>query len=617
MVTVSTFPSSYCDRQSSDAPAFFISMPTAYGRRPPDLNRSSTLSSELQPPPTSNNGSSRVSGEVQPSQTSTLQDNNASYLDIRPFGGGSHDTLSHSSQQLGANEGAIDGVNVRSTGPHHQRQLSQGTVNSPLPQTLPLFHHLRTSEGAVDDFDTITRSAPPYQQQFSEKSANPSFSRTSSSSQQLGANEGAAHKFDASVRSAPPYQQRFSEGSASPSFSQAPEVNEGTMDNFGANVRSGPLYQKQQFSQGTFDSSFSQPFHAPPQLRVNEGAVDANVRSTPPPYQPQLSQGTVDSSFSRPLPSSQQLRVNDDTVDDFGAHVRSTGPPHQQQLSQGSVNSSQIQLRVNNDAMDDFGANVHSTGPADSLDTAEGRFATFPVRTRSPGSTGGYALQDPPSGLHVTNDLSFSASVADALHGRLEGLNSETKLSPRANRFNDGPQSSTNSEGTTRGFNNQQTNTWGGRSDSPLVSTTAPSLQVQVGAEFVSPRSNPPLEGSSRASTHSRSSQASEYHDALVAHISEDPENAETPTHTAIPFSIPPATTTTLTTTPALSAPNLNEEDSRHVRFGGVENVNQEIAKRVSLEKEQVANTRAVGMYPINILLLAHIFDFVIISYIY
>jgi hypothetical protein len=602
MVTVSTFPSSQYDRQSSDAPAFYISMPTAYGEAS-DLNRSSTLSSELQPPPTSNNGSSRVSGEVQPSQTSTLHDNNASHLDIRPFGGGNHDTFSHSSQ---ANEGTMD---VRST---HQRQFSPGTgtANSSLPQTSPLFHQLRTNEGAVDDFGAIIRSAPPYQQQFFEKSANPSFPQTLSSSQQLGVNDGAAHNFDASVRSAPPYQQHFSEGSVSPSFSQAPGVNEGTMDNFGANVRSiGPLYQPQ-FPQGTFDSSFSQPF--PQQLRVNEGAVDANVRSTPPPYQPQLSQGTVNSSFSQPLPSSQQLRVNENTVDDFGAHVRSTGPPHQQQLSQGSVNSSQTQqLGVNNDAMDDFGANVHSTGPADSLDTAGGRFATFPVQTRSPGLTGGYSLQDPPSGLHVTNDLSFSASVADALHDRFESLNSE---SPRANRFKDGSQSSTNSEGTTRGFYNQPTNTWGSRSDdSPVVSTAAPSLQAPVGAEFVG---NSPLEGSSRASTHSRSSQASEYHDALVAHMSEDPENAETPTHIVVPFSVPPATTTTMRTAPALSAPNLGEEDSRQVRFGGVEDADQEIAKHVSLEKEQVANTRAIGMYPISILLLAHIFDSIIFSYI-
>ena len=84
-----------------------------------------------------------------------------------------------------------------------------------------------------------------------------------------------------------------------------------------------------------------------------------------------------------------------------------------------------------------------------------------------------------------------------------------------------------------------------------------------------------------------RSSHLSVYHDALM-------EPGETSPKTAVPFSVPPATTMTMTTS-ALLAQNTNEEDSRLVRFGGVKDVDRGIEKRVSLEKEQ----RVIGTYPI------------------
>lgn len=645
MVTLSTFPSagpSQYNTSSSNAPAFYISTPIGY--EDPSNNR---LSDEPQlPMPTPNNESSRFSNESQSLQTSSFDDN-ANYKAPPLFNGSNgyspeNPSFSHSSRQLEVNEGAMDdfGANVRSV--VHQ---PQGTAKSSFFQTLPSSQQLGVNEVTVDNSRVNVRSAPPYQQQVFEGSTNHPFSQTSAPSQQLGVNKGAEDNFSAQIRSAPPYQQQFFEGSASPSFSRtsAPSqqfgVSEGAMDNFSANVRStNPPYQHQ-FSQGPVNSSLS-PAIPSQQVRVNEdagGDFGANVRSTGLPYQQQFPQEAVNSSETLSLsqqqapvnesavdsnvrstgpfhhqqfsqgtgnPSSQPIRVNGDTVDNSGANVRLTGPPHEQQLSQGSVDSQALfsyqQPPVNNDPMKDFGANTHSTGPADSSNTVGGQFATFQVQKRSPGSTGGFSLQDAPSGRR-TNDAPFSTHIADA-H---EGPKSENQLPPRAtNRFNDDPQSFTKSEGMARGFHNQPTNTWGDHSDpQPLVSITTPSMQVQMDTnnrrlagqpEFANPRSYP---DPSRASTYSGSLQISDYHDAILALMSADSESEEMPTEVAVPSSVPPAASTTA----ALSAPNRNEEDNRHVRFGGVEDVDQEIEKRISLEKEQAANVdtyRTEGQYP-------------------
>jgi hypothetical protein len=85
----------------------------------------------------------------------------------------------------------------------------------------------------------------------------------------------------------------------------------------------------------------------------------------------------------------------------------------------------------------------------------------------------------------------------------------------------------------------------------------------------------------------SLSSHLSVYHDALMKPVCEESKNGETSPKNAVPFST--------TTTTALPAQNTNEEDSRLVRFGGVEDADREIEKRVSLEKEQ----HVIGTYPI------------------
>ena len=410
-----------------------------------------------------------------------------------------------SSRQFRVGQGAV-GVNVHSTGSLYPQQFSQGAVSS------PSYQQTRFNEGAVNNFGpNVHPTAHPQQ---GNQAVNPSYSQTLPPSQQLRANED---DFGANVRSTPsdsPHSQQFSQGAANSPPSQQTRFNEGAVDNFGSNVHSTAHPQQgtqavnssysqtlppsqqlrdsfganvrstgndsphpQQFSQGAANSPPSQ------QTRFNEGAVD-NFDSNVPPTAHQQ-QGTVNPSYSQTSPPSQQLRVNED---EFGANVRSTGSPHPQQFSQGAVNPSfsqtlspYQQLRDNEGVVDNLGSNVRSTGPADSSSTVGGQIAGFQVQTRPAGSTGGYSLQDPGSGARPPkDDLSFSASVANALHEKFDDPKAEeTKMPPR-------------------------------------------------------------------------------------------------------------------TSTAALSTQNTNEEDSRHVRFGSVENVNREIGKRISLEKEQ----RVIGTYP-------------------
>ena len=543
------------------------------------------------------------------------------------------------SQQIRRNESTSDnfGPNVHPNASPYEQRFSQGSVNSSFSQTLPP-SRVSEGEGGVNDngpkihsphpqqfFQGIVNSltlplsqqpkvneenfganvhstGSPHSQQFSQGNVNSSFSQTLSpyqqqQQQQLRVNEVAVDNFSSNVRPTSYPQQ----GTVSPSFSQTLpppsqqqqlRVNE---DDFGG---SPGLPHSQQFSQGNVNPSFSQtlsPYQQQQQqqqLRVNEVAVDnfsSNVRPTSYPQQ-----GTVSPLFSQtlPPPSQQQLRVNED---DFGG---STGSPHSQQFSQGTVNplysqtSSHQQLRgVNEVAVDNFGSNVRSTGPADSSSsTAGGRIATsFQVQTRPAGSTGGYSLQDPCTGGRPRGDSSFSAPAANDLHERFDDLTSETKPTPWVtNQFNDRLEPSIIAEGTTRRLYAQPVNAGVSRSNSPRP-VTAPSG----------------LENLWRASIQSSSSSSSEYHDALTAPVREDSKNGETlPTD---PFSAPPTTTMTTMTT-ALSAQNTNEEDSRYVRFGGVKDVDREVEKRVSLEKEQ---QRVMGTYP-----SPHILTLIIVSYI-
>lgn len=291
-------------------------------------------------------------------------------------------------------------------------------------------------------------------------------------------------------------------------------------------------------------------------------------------------------------------------------------PPYQSRVSQGTVSSSLSNtsqpLGVSEGAMDDFGISIRSTGPADNSNIAAGRFATFPVKTRAPGSAGGYALHDPPSlsGRPLVGDSSFSTSIAEALHEK-EDIKAET-LSPWSNRFNDRSELSLNSQGTTGAAENSynsSTTHWEGRPDNdnpppfeglPPVSITAPLLQDKrssgqssslpqplPGAQLANPWTSPVREGPLQVSGDShRTSRLSDNDDALLAYMT-SADGEESPPHTAVP--------PTTNTTSSASTTN-KEEEGRHVRFGSVEDVDKEMEKRVSLEKEQ--QTRAIDVTP-------------------
>ena len=332
-----------------------------------------------------------------------------------------------------------------------------------------------------------------------------------------------------------------------------------------------------------------------------------NFSSNAHPTTTHPQQGTVSPLFSQTLPPSQQPRLNED---DHGANVRSTGSSHSQQYPQGTVNpsfSQKLTPQRREGTPDNFGSNVRSNGPADSSSTAGGRILTSHVQTRPAGSTEGYSLQDSYSGgRHPKGDSSFPASVDIASHEKFDDLKSETKMSPWVNnQFNDILEPPVTADGTTRRPYAQPTNAGTSRSGSPLP-VTAPSRTNKQGPSGLVNQWTNTQEGLSRSSIGSSlSSQVSVYHDALT---SQDSENGEPLPKNTVSFSVPPppaTTTMTTTTTTTLPAQNTNEEDSRHVRFGGVEGVDRGTEKRFLTEKVQ----RAMGTYP-NIP-LAHILDYV------
>ena len=652
MVTLSTFPSAELrDRgqhnlTSSDAPpaAFYISAPTLES-----FDNRISMPGELQSPPTSNNESRRVSAE-QPPQTSTTNDGdgngyshqNSSFFQRLPHTVNPPFSETLPPSLLRINESNI-GASVPSTSSPYPQQFSH---NPSFPQTLP------PSQQLQDDLAANARfTAPPYQQRVSQGTTNPSFSQTLPSSREPGTN-GGINEFGVNTHSTgPPYPQRFSQESSNSSFSQPPHQIRVTSDNFGRNVhpaappyeqrlsqesvnssfsQTSPPYQRrvnenavgiepgvhsphpQRVSQG-IDSSFPQTLPPSQQVRDNEGAVGPNAPSIGSPHPRQFSDGTVSPLFSQTSPPSQRIRGNEAAVANFDpnvrpiAHtqrsisplfsqrlppsrvnqVRSTGSPHSQSFSQGTVGPSFSPALSHQNFREGLDENLktrRSTDPAGSSSTAGGRNASFQVQTRPASSTGGYSLVDPGSGGHPpVGDSSSSASVANDLHENFDNLPG-TKISPWDNQLN-----VNNSEGTTRRSYTQPANAGSSRSDSPLP-VMAPSHNRQSPLGLIDQWTN--LEGSSTRS--SRSSQSSEYHGSLLAPVGEGSRYREMLPKTVAPLSVRPSTKRTTTTTSS-SAQNTNEESSRGLRFGGLEDVDREIENHVSLEKEQ----RPFGMYPI------------------
>ncbi|CAA7270491.1 unnamed protein product [Cyclocybe aegerita] len=295
------------------------------------------------------------------------------------------------------------------------------------------------------------------------------------------------------------------------------------------------------------DYAFTRPFalDAPGSPSTSTGAS----LSTPPYQQP----GTL-SSFSQPQPLSPHARG---------------GYPERQSL-------------------DDFGVSIRPA-PLTLLDAnpAGGRFATFPVKTRAPGSAGGFTPQDPPS-LSSRHEIepSFSASIAAALDdkGSLETAQA--------------------TEGT---HNTQPSSPWSGRVGAalpPTVDTSAswsntgpsPTIFSETRSPTRGPLPPPPGAAPPELSnpwagakeepntfknrTHARN--LSDNDDALLAYMTAADEDSRL----SEASSSPTANRTFLG--PKGAAPPATEEEqhvSRHVRFGQVEDVDTEMEKRASEEE--------------------------------
>ena len=254
---------------------------------------------------------------------------------------------------------------------------------------------------------------------------------------------------------------------------------------------------------------------------------------------------------------------------------------------------------------DDFGVNTRS-GPIDNSNTAGGRFATFPVKTRPPGMTGGYSLHDPPS-LNARHDQekSLSASIAEALGSANQESSKATEvgtpemISPGWGRVNDNENKNPNAP--TQAWSELHADTLPTTpAPAALEVTTQPPLALVDSTSTTSLPPPPPgaaapdlsdpwaNEGSLQAPSHTRSiSQISHDDDALLAYMTAAPEESRTTDEEG-----DVSRSRIDSSSGALKAghPVSYEEQqriSRHVRFGEVQDVEGAMENRRSLEKER------------------------------
>ncbi|KAF8900730.1 hypothetical protein CPB84DRAFT_1778775 [Gymnopilus junonius] len=239
--------------------------------------------------------------------------------------------------------------------------------------------------------------------------------------------------------------------------------------------------------------------------------------------------------------------------------------------------------------VDDFGLNINSRsdGPIDTSNTSGGRFATFPVKTRAPGSSGGYSLSDSPP--RHEQEPSFSASIAEALDDRM----------------------SQETGGATEGTDRHRMTPWGRNGHAqPLPPPPGAALPADMSNGW-SGSNTTRDEALQVPSSHGRGAQRlSSNDDALLAYMTmgsvdeEEEQNHEGPTTDGpgpggsqiVPQSQAQAQPQPLSRSQSQSQPDFmappSQEDeqhriSRHVRFGEVEDVDEEMEKRESLEKER------------------------------
>ncbi|KAF8147991.1 hypothetical protein B0H34DRAFT_803134 [Crassisporium funariophilum] len=340
----------------------------------------------------------------------------------------------------------------------------------------------------------------------------------------------------------------------------------------------------------------------------------------PPPPEIQEDSPSYPSNPARPYGNGHFNDPSDSPSTSTGATFANQlySPQPQQQLSQGpgaSFSSQTMPLGrqgapANEENVDDFGVNSRSSGPLDTFNTAGGRFATFPVKARPPGAAPGYTLEDPPSlGSRHPVDNSFSASIAEALDekaGPIGGTQNRSASPPWSGRL--GSESSNYSEGTARateGTHNHHGGgvPWGGRFDNASTSIGAGSVTSPPfssgppppppGAALPDPWANATREGSINAASHSRQPSQLSENDALLAYMTatevDDDRTEESPNQ---PISHMPPSGTKLSIS---AAEDEQQRISRHVRFGEVEDVNEEIEKRASLEKDRHGQVAGSG----------------------
>ncbi|KAF5310164.1 hypothetical protein D9619_010232 [Psilocybe cf. subviscida] len=273
-------------------------------------------------------------------------------------------------------------------------------------------------------------------------------------------------------------------------------------------------------------------------------------------------------------------------------------PPYQQNEPSYSQPPSQYAEQQPQQSMDDFGMNTRSAGLTDMSNTAGGRFATFPVKMRAgagPATSPSVTLPDSSLRLsgHESEDTSFSASIAEA-------LDTATNATNRA----------PSSRWGGSAFAGNETRSVDARSPPPQIPWTAPSATEAVPLQHphetlssppppvsTSPLTLPPgaappdfskswvggeRDGSVQAPSHaSVISNLTAKEDALLAYMTSAMEDDEP--HSA-----------------GLHPSSLEEQQriSRHVRFGETEDVDEEMEKRESLEKERAAAAHPPAQSP-------------------
>jgi len=301
--------------------------------------------------------------------------------------------------------------------------------------------------------------------------------------------------------------------------------------------------------------------------------------------------------------------------------------PHQQNYSSGSgYDSRSMPLSSQGPpvldpidgqtSIDDFGMSTRS-GIIDNSNTAGGRFATFPVKTRPAGITGGYNLHDSPSiSTRHDQEQSLSASIAQALDTVTEKTSQAAKsgqpemVSPGWGRVNDNPPPPEVAAPSTKDLEDSPSQDWSGPTtpgpaahevttqQPPALagSPTATSPPPPPGAaapDLSDPWANAPRNGALQAPSHMRSISQISNDDALLAYMTAAHDESNTTDEEA---DVSKSGVDSAAGALKPGRPTSYEEQqriSRHVRFGEVEDVGRGVENRRSLEKERQLQERA------------------------